>query len=209
MSVAPPPSGAVRIGYRLVTLALLVASGFLALELVSIVVGVARGGDSLLHGDPLTVPLQANPDHLRGLPPDVRFHDWPNVDVEISDPSIEVMLLRSAVDLPLIALLIGVLWLLRGVVGSVRAGEPFGEANVRRLRKLGAVLVAGGLAGAFVQSLLRLWLFNALPPDVTTNLAGRGFEFPGGAVLAGLGAYILAEAFAYGLRLREDVEGTI
>ena len=30
----------------------------------------------------------------------------------------------------------------------------------------------------------------------TTNLAGRGFEFPG-AVLAGLGAYILAEAFAY------------
>jgi hypothetical protein len=206
MPAAPPPSGAVTIGYRLVTLMLLVATAFLALELASIIVGIARGGDSLLHGDPLTVPLQANPEHLRGLPPSVHLNDWPNVDVEISDPSIEVMVLRSAVDLPPLALLIGVLWLLRGLVGSVRAGEPFGEANVRRLRMLGAVLVAGGLAAAFVQSVLRLWLFNALPPS---NLAGRGFEFPGGAVLAGLGAYILAEAFAYGLRLREDVEGTI
>jgi hypothetical protein len=206
MPAAPPPSGAVTIGYRLVTLMLLVATAFLALELASIIVGIARGGDSLLHGDPLTVPLQANPEHLRGLPPSVHLNDWPNVDVEISDPSIEVMVLRSAVDLPPLALLIGVLWLLRGLVGSVRAGEPFGEANVRRLRMLGAVLVAGGLAAALVQSVLRLWLFNALPPS---NLAGRGFEFPGGAVLAGLGAYILAEAFAYGLRLREDVEGTI
>jgi Protein of unknown function (DUF2975) len=209
MPAAPPPSGAVTIGYRLVTLMLLVATAFLALELVSIIVGIARGGDSLLHGDPLTVPLQANPEHLRGLPPSVHLNDWPNVDVEISDPSIEVMVLRSAVDLPPLALLISVLWLLGGLVGSVRAAEPFGEANVRRLRTLGAVLVAGGLAAAFAQSLLRLWLFDVLPPDTTTNLAGRGFEFPGGAVLAGLGAYILAEAFAYGLRLREDAEGTI
>jgi hypothetical protein len=209
MPAALPPSGAVTIGYRLVTLMLLAAAAFFALELVSIVVGIARGGDSLLHGDPLTVPLQANPDHLRGLPSGIRLHDWPNVDVEISDPSVNVMALRSAVDLPQVALLIGVLWLLRGLVGSVRAEEPFGEANVRRLRRLGAALVAGGLAAAFVQALLRLWLFNALPPDATTNLAGRGFEFPGSAVLAGLGAYILAEAFAYGLRLREDVEGTI
>jgi hypothetical protein len=209
MSTAQPPSQAVRIGYGVVTVMLLVATAFFALELVSIVVGIARGGDSLLHGDPLTVPLQANPDHLRGLPPGIRLHDWPNVDVEIADPSIKVMALRSAADLPLVALLIGVLWLLRGLVGSVRAGEPFGEANVWRLRRLGAVLVAGGLAAAFVESLLRLWLFDALPPDATTNLAGRGFELPGGAVLAGLGAYILAEAFSYGLRLREDVEGTV
>jgi DUF2975 family protein len=209
MPAAPPPSGSVSIGYRLVTLMLLVATAFLALELGSIIVGIARGGDSLLHGDPLTVPLQANPEHLRGLPPGTHLHDWPNVDLEISDPSIKVMALRSAVDLPLNVLLIGVLWLLRGLVGAVRGGAPFGEANVRRLRMLGAVLVTGGLAAAFVQWVLRLWLFNALPPETTTNLAGRGFELPGGAVLAGLGAYILAEAFAYGLRLREDVEGTI
>jgi len=209
MPTAPPPSGAVTIGYRLVTLLLLVATAFLVLELVSIVVGIARGGDSLLHGDPLTAPLQANPEHLRGLPAAVRLHDWPNVDVEITNPSIKVMALRSAVDLPQVALLIAVLWLLRGLVGSVRAAEPFAEASVRRLRKLGAVLVAGGLAAAFVQSLLRVWLFDVLPPNATTNLAGRGFEFPGGTVLAGLGAYVLAEAFAYGLRLREDVEGTI
>lgn len=209
MPPALPPSRAVTIGYRIVTLLLVVAAAFLLLELVSILVGIARGGDPLLYGDPLTVPLQANPDHLRGLPPGIHLHDWPNVDVEIPDPSTKVMVLRSAADLPPVALLIAVLWLLRGLIGSVRAGEPFGEANVQRVRTLGTVLIAGGLAAAFVQYLMRLWLFNALPPALTTNLAGRGFELPGAAILAGLGAYILAEAFAYGLRLREDVEATI
>src|SRR4051794_39285975 len=149
MPAAPRPTRAVTIGYRLVTLLLAAAAAFFVLELVSILVGIARGGDSLLYGDPLAVPLQANPDHLRGLPPGVDLHGWPDVDVEVPRPSIEVMALRSAVDMPPVALLIGVLWLLRSLIGSLRAGEPFGEANVKRLRRLGAVLVAGGLAAAF------------------------------------------------------------
>ena len=37
----------------------------------------------------------------------------------------------------------------------------------------------------------------------------RGSSAPGSVLLAGLGALILAEVFAYGLRLREDVEATI
>ena len=36
-----------------------------------------------------------------------------------------------------------------------------------------------------------------------------GFGVPGNALLGGLGAFILAEVLAYGLRLREDVEATI
>ena len=36
-----------------------------------------------------------------------------------------------------------------------------------------------------------------------------GFSLPAGAMLGGLGAFILAEVFAYGMRLREDVEATV
>ncbi|MDQ2984237.1 MAG: hypothetical protein M3R70_09995 [Actinomycetota bacterium] len=36
-----------------------------------------------------------------------------------------------------------------------------------------------------------------------------GFSFPFVLVLAGLGAFVLAEVFAHGARLREDVAATI
>ena len=52
-------------------------------------------------------------------------------------------------------------------------------------------------------------LFNALPPYPTIDLGSEGLSIPGNALLAGLGVFILAEVFAYGSRLREDVEATI
>jgi hypothetical protein len=45
-----------------------------------------------------------------------------------------------------------------------------------------------------------------VPADVTSSL----FTLPIGLVLVfGLAVLVLAEVFAHGLRLREDVEGTI
>jgi hypothetical protein len=41
------------------------------------------------------------------------------------------------------------------------------------------------------------------------HLAIEGFSVPANWLLAELGAFILAEVFASGLQLREDVEGTI
>jgi len=52
-------------------------------------------------------------------------------------------------------------------------------------------------------------LFNTLPPYPSLDLGSEGLSIPLGALLGGLGAFILAEVFAYGLRLREDVEATI
>src|SRR3954447_9449843 len=129
-----PPSRAVRSGYVLVTGLLLLALAFGALAVVSLVVGVVRGGDSLLYGDPLTVPMQLPPDAVGPLPPAVHVTGWPDVSVDISDPSVEQMLLRSAQDLGPVVLAIAGLWLLRGFLRSVLAGDPFGAANVQRLR---------------------------------------------------------------------------
>jgi len=106
-------------------------------------------------------------------------------------------------------LLAGALWLLRGLARSVREGDPFGPANVQRLRRLGFLLVVGAPVVELGNWALRLSLANTLPANAFGNVGFRGFNFPFALLLAGLGAFILAEVFAYGVRLREDVEGTV
>jgi hypothetical protein len=203
------PSRAVTAGYRLVTLFLVLALLFGAVAVASIGVGLARHGDSLLYGDTLTVPMQLSPEDAGPLPPGVRFRGWPDVTAELKDPTSKQMLLRSATDLGTVALITAGLWLIQGFARSVRDGDPFGAANVQRLRRLGFVLVAGAPFVELLNYALRQSLFNALPPNRFGDLGIAGFSLPGGALLAGLGAFILAEVFAYGSGLREDVEATV
>ena len=106
-------------------------------------------------------------------------------------------------------LLAGALWLLRGLARSVREGDPFGHTNVQRLRTLGFLLVVCAPVVEVINYALRLSLANTLPPDAFGDVGFPGFTFPFALLLAGLGAFILAEVFAHGLRLREDVEGTV
>jgi hypothetical protein len=92
---------------------------------------------------------------------------------------------------------------------SVVEGDPFGAPNVQRLRRLGFLLVVGAPAVELLNYSLRLSLFNDLPPHPSTDIGVAGFSLPAAALLGGLGAFILAEVFAHGVRLREDVEGTV
>jgi hypothetical protein len=185
------------------------AAGFGVVALASIAVGLARHGDSLLYGDTLTVPLQVSPDHLSSLPPEVRAAGWLDVSVEVKGPTAKQMLLRSAQDLgPLVLFILG-LWYLRRFLRSVLQDDPFCAPNVQRLRIIGFILVIGAPLVELLNYSLRLSLYNDLPPLPSVDLGVAGFTLPVGALLAGLGVFILAEVFAYGLRLREDVEGTI
>jgi hypothetical protein len=204
-----PPSRAVHIGHRLVTALLWFAIAFGVFALVSVGVGLARHGDSLLYGDTLSVPLQLSPDDVGRLPSGVRTSGWLDVSLEVKDPTTKQMVLRSAQDLTLVALMIAVLWQLQGFARSVVHGAPFGARNVERLRRIGFLLVLGGPVVALLNSALRTSLYSELPPVRGTDLAVAGFSLPGGAMLGGLGAFILAEVFAYGTRLREDVEATV
>lgn len=106
-------------------------------------------------------------------------------------------------------LFIAGLSLLRGFGRSVMDGDPFGLANVQRLRRLGFLLVAGAPLVELLKWSLRQSLYNALPPTPSVDIGVAGFSLPAAALLGGFGAFILAEVFAYGLRLREDVEGTV
>jgi hypothetical protein len=206
---AQTPSRAVTIGYRLVKAFLLLAILFGAFAIASLGVGLARDGDSLLYGDTLSVPLQLSPQDAGPLPRDVYFQGWPDVRADVRDPTAKQMLLRSAMDLGPLVLLVAGLWLLHGFARSVNDGDPFGAANVQRLRRLGFLLVLGAPLVELLNWSLRQSLYNNLPPNRFGNIGVEGFSLPAGAMLGGLGAFILAEVFADGLRLREDVEGTV
>lgn len=206
-----PTSRAVQISWRLVNVLLVIVVAFSALAVVSLGVGLARDGDSLLYGSRLTVPLQLNPDDVGPLPAAVRVSGWPDVGVDVRDPTPKQLALRSAMDFGLLALFIAGLWLLRGFARSVKDGDPFGGANVARLRGAGYLLVVGAPLVELLNTALRTALYDDLPaigaPPVDIGTAG--FAMPAGALIGGLAAFVLAEVFAQGVRLRADVEGTV
>ena len=204
-----PPSTAVRIASVLVTGLLVLATVFGAVALVSMGIGVVRGGESLLYGETLRVPMQVSTEELEPLPDDVSVQSWVPATVEVHEPTVTQMLLQSASGLGPLLVLIGALWLVRGVLTSVMRGDPFGPGNVRRLRSLGLLLALGGSVVALLDYSLRRALFEQMPPMPAVDLGLEGPSLPVGVLLGGLAAFVLSAVFAHGSQLREDVEGTI
>lgn len=209
--MAPPTrsAGSVRTGYLIVSVLLVLSAAFGVVALVSMAVGIARDGDSLLYGESPTVQLQLSPEDVGSLPSGLRVDSWLDANVELRDPTTRQMLLRSALDVGPGLLIIWGLWLVRRVLKSVMEGEPFGPSNVGRLRRLGFVLVVGAPVVELFNYSIRSALFNELPQYPSLNLGMAGFSVPGAALIGGLGAFILAEVFSYGSRLRDDVEGMV
>ena len=197
------PSRTITAGYRIASLLFAIAVGFGVLWAVAITLDIVQGGDTV------QVPVQLSPDDVGPLPEGIHVVGWPDMRVDVADPTRKQTLLQGALAIGPGLLVIAALWLLRGFLGSVLAGDPFGARNVQRLRSLGLLLAAGTPLVALVDTALRNALFDELPPYPSLDLGSAGFSLPLGAILGGLGAFILAEVFAYGGRLREDVEATI
>lgn len=106
-----------------------------------------------------------------------------------------------------VALAVAFLWLVRRLLISVREGDPFTAANVRRLRAIGFVLIIGLPLSTYIGEQLEMWLARSSTVGeighfvVTSNIE----DVP----VIGLLVFVLAEVFAHGVRLREDVEGTV
>jgi Protein of unknown function (DUF2975) len=193
---------------RAASLAYVLVNAMLFLLVAGVVVGAIALVHALVRGGSVPVHAELERVHIRSLP-GLRIVAGPDATIEIRDATAKQQLLSAATAVGPAFLLGMALWLLRGLAGSVREGTPFGLANVRRLRSLGSLLVAGGLVVAFVDWALRLSLANTLPPSAFGGVGFDGFRFPFPLLLAGLGAFILAEVFAHGVALREDVEATI
>lgn len=199
MSHAATTTGPTKFLTGLATLMLIVAAGFGLYLLVGAAFGVGPDGHDVgIHTRVAGSRLTGLPQ--RSLPP----NDL-DVIVRVSDASSSQIRWVAARDLAPGALIIGALWLLRGLLVSVRDGVPFTETNVRRLRALGLII----LVGVPLATLFSSWCASELA--ATAHLPSKGLQLsmPGGAFVGGLGVFVLAEVFAAGVRLRDDLEGTV
>jgi Protein of unknown function (DUF2975) len=201
-----PPTRLATAGYLVVTtlLVLFLAAGVVLTA--TAVIGAVRGDhtitvDRVITPEHLTEPFTALPANLEPT------NGYIPVTVTIPDARPAQLFLRLAIDLfPLLLIVVAALWQLWGLLRSARQGDPFTTANVRRLRLFGWLLLLGWPLVAYLTTNLEAALADTVPAAVTSTL----FTNPIGlALLFGLAVLVLAEVFANGLRLREDVEGTI
>ena len=198
-----PPTRLANTGYLVVT-ALLVA--FLAAGVVltaTTIVGAVRGDHSI------TQDRFVAPDALTSLPANIKPTTNIPVTVTINDASPTQLFLRLAITLLPGLLILALLWQLWGLLRSARHGDPFTDANIWRLRQFGWLLLLGWPLVAYLTMALKE-LLAATWASPTDPSQGGVFAPPiGGALIFGLAVLVLAEVFAHGLRLREDVDGTI
>ncbi len=178
------------------------------------------GGAVTLHGNLLANPVVVEVDGTRSLgdeglnEQDVArgvtvVSESVRVSVPVEDPTLRRRALTFIADALPLAVGLGALWLLRGLAGSARRGNPFVQENVKRLRLAGWIALASPLVLDFLSHTLKSYALEGETSwgSVSTYFAWDGVAFT--TIAAGLFVFALAEIFAYGLRLREDVESTI
>jgi hypothetical protein len=202
----PMPSRAARTAYLVLTVIFWVA------VVAGLIVVAHRlfgfGQDS----GTLTLPASISVQDVR-LPEAFEIGGPMRVNVDVRHPSLSQRVIATVPPLVWWTLALAVLWLLRRVARSAARGDPFQGANVTRLRWLGVIFLLGFPFATIVEAYFTDWFFSA---GVWTGgpLPSGGIvtEFPvvsGPAILAAVSLFALAEVFAYGARLREDVDATI
>lgn len=202
----PMPSRAARTAYLVLTVLLWITL-FAGLVLVA-----HRLFGLLQDSQTLTVPANAGVEDVR-LPDAFEIAGPLPVNVDVVEPSVVQRVIATVPALVRWALAIVVLWLLRRVARSAAEGDPFRESNVIRLRWLGALFLLGFPLATIVEGYFTDWFFSAgMWTGGPLPSGGIVTEFPvvsGPAILAAVSLFALAEVFAYGARLREDVDATI
>lgn len=175
------------------------------------------------------LPVWTGTDSSRGLPASFKLPEsaWPVVgsdmsraDAAVKLESIRGVLRGTAVSpwrhwfllvsmLPGFASLLAMFVLLRRIVGSIRQGDVFAEANARRMRWLGLLLIAE----AVIYPLWSIWTSQQILAGLTVGGMPLGVDWASEidptSFVSGWIVLILSEAFKQGARLRDDQSLTI
>ncbi|HEX5043951.1 MAG TPA: DUF2975 domain-containing protein [Candidatus Polarisedimenticolaceae bacterium] len=92
-------------------------------------------------------------------------------------------------------------WLL-AIVETVRAGDPFVSTNAQRLRAIGWTLLALQLLSLVIGAIGKAISTPAHPVHLDAGFSLNGW-------LAVLLTFLLAQVFAQGALMRDDLEGTV
>ena len=167
-----------------------------------------------LRGQPLSWRVETHRETTLS-PTDVTPRDgvelvWPgSLDVSIPEASAwawSVSLLPGLAIAAIIVTVVGALWRL---LGQIQAGRPFGASSVALLRTIGGALMTGALLLFGVTGFANGVVLEAAaelsgPPILTFE-----FQLPALLLTGGLVVAAMAEAFAYGTELADDVEGLV
>jgi hypothetical protein len=204
----PEPSYAATVAHRLATFLFVATLGFALYVAIATAVGGNRGD---------IVFEAAAPLDTQRIPKGLYTTDEQHTSMVIDRPTAREQRLAGARDAIPLLLVAAIMWLLRGIARSVRDGDPFVGENVRRLRTIGVLLVVGVLAvrfadGELQNARLEPYLGPSRPEPARAAVGLQPpdeADVPATQLLCGLGAFVLAQVFAHGVRLREDVEATI
>ena len=203
----PMPSRAARTAYLVLTL----------IFWITVVAGLVLVAHRLVgfgqDSGTLTLPASVSVNDVR-LPETFEIAGPLPVNVDLADPSLSQRVIATVPVFVWWALALVVLWLVRKVARSAAQGDPFKASNVTRLRWLGALFLLGFpfatmIAGYFGDLLFSpdVWTGGPLPPGGIDT--GSQVVVSAPAIMAAVCLFALAEVFAYGARLREDVDATI
>ena len=98
-------------------------------------------------------------------------------------------------------------WLLREVLRTVLAGEPFAPANSRRLRRIGWIVLALSAVGPLADYLLSQALLERLTVDSLPLSAA--LRIPRDGFLVGLLFLVLSAIFQHGTELEDERSLTV
>ena len=198
-----------KVGFRNARGAWIVATVAIALVVVPVAVWFVVSGVRAVNGD-FQITMEAGSQVEPPLPAGWEVAGALPVSVTTPDPPFTQFLLLVGSKAAGFLLTVGVLWLIQRVAASMRRGDPFQQANVRRLRGIGLLFLIGYPLAVFVDGFFKNWFFSneqspALAPDMLIDFP----VFSLGAVLGGVCMLVLGEVFRYGVGLREDVEATV
>lgn len=110
--------------------------------------------------------------------------------------------LIAALGLVAVPLYYFILQRLLAIVATVRLGDPFVAANADRLKVIGWILVALQFLSITIAAIGKMVSTNTMPVHLDAGFSISGW-------LAALLTLVLAQVFAEGARMRDDLEGTV
>lgn len=96
-------------------------------------------------------------------------------------------------------------WMLRNIVRSLKTDSPFTDANVKRIRVIGWVV----LGQAYLHELSNYLFINGINADTAVITLKAQFTLLPDGVLLALCILVLAEVFRYGCTLQREHDTTV
>ncbi len=162
-----------------------------------------------LRGGALEWDLSAIGSHatVTGLQPadGVRVSVESGVHVKILDASASAWLASMMPGVIATVSVVIVVLLLGRLVQRIQLGSPFVGESLRALRTIALTMFLGSWTAAFAATVAE----KIISAEALTDSFSFTFEAPIALTLAALLVLALAEAFAQGIRLQDDVEGLV